>query len=151
MKTYHLVRTGAVGWRHSTWLGQFYPEDLPEDWMLSFYNTQYLSVYLAHQIWEDVPQETWAQWLSETREDFHFLLEPGESAVQPPPGDRILVASPEWASRHVWWLDENFDLRALSRRIGEHAATGEPIYVISRSGDLQRLQAVRDLVEVMGY
>lgn len=151
MKTYHLVRTGAVEWRHPAWLGRFYPADLPEDWMLSFYNTQYLSVYLPHHVWTAVPKETWAQWLFETREDFHFLLEPGESSVKPPPSDRILVASTGWASRHLWWLDENFDLRALGRRIGDHAATGDMLYAISRSGDLQKLQAVKDLVEVMGY
>lgn len=151
MNTYHLVRTGAVEWLHPAWLGQFYPADLPEDWMLSFYNTQYLSVYLPHPVWKEVAMETWAQWLLETREDFHFLLEPGESRVAPPPSDRILVASADWASRHLWWLDENFDLRALGRRIGEHAATGETLYVISRSGDLQKLQAVDDLTQVMGY
>lgn len=151
MKTYHLVRTGAVEWRHPAWLGRFYPQDLPEDWMLSFYNTQYLSVYLPHHVWTEVPQGTWSQWLFETQEDFHFLLEGGESAVQPPASDRILLATADWSSRHLWWLDENPDLRALSRRIGEHAASGEPLYVISRSGDLEKLQAVNDLRHVMGY
>lgn len=151
MNSYHLLRIGAVGWAHPAWIGPFYPEDLPDDWMLSFYNSQYLAVYLSHPVWGEVPTETWSQWLSETVEGFHFLLEPGQARHALPASDRILLATPDWAEKHLWWLDGNFDLRALGRRIAEHASRGEALYVISRGGDLQQMQAVNELRQVMGY
>jgi hypothetical protein len=151
MKNFHLVRVGTVDWAHPAWRGRFYPEDLPEDWMLSFYNTQWLAVYLPCSTWSGVPQETWSQWLLETGDDFHFLLEPGDRGLASPASDRVFLATPGWCGAHLWWLDESFDLRALSRCIGEHASSGEPLYIISRSGDLGKLQAANDLRQVMGY
>jgi hypothetical protein len=68
-----------------------------------------------------------------------------------PVSDRVRLALPEWSEEHLWWLDDNFDLRALSQRIASHAARGETLFVISRSGDLRKLQAVNDLTQVMGY
>ncbi|MFP5411245.1 MAG: hypothetical protein ACLGG6_09725, partial [Gammaproteobacteria bacterium] len=57
------VRVGAVGWEHPHWLGGFYPDDLPPDWMLSYYNTQFQAVYLPAIVWQAAADRTWNQWL----------------------------------------------------------------------------------------
>jgi L-amino acid N-acyltransferase YncA len=62
-----------------------------------------------------------------------------------------LLAGPAWAAEHVWWLDEAPDLRALAQRISQHAETGEPLFVISRSGNLALMEEADALRQVMGY
>ncbi len=151
MKNYYLVCSGALDWDHPAWRGMFYPQDLPDDWMLSYYNTHFQTVYLPFNVWQAATASNWSQWLHETQENFVFLLESGDSHASFPASDRVRLALPGWSEEHLWWLDENFDLRALSQRITSLAARGETLFVISRSGDLRKLQAVNDLRQVMGY
>lgn len=142
---------GAVNWQHAAWQGSFYPDDLPEDWLLSYYNTQFQTVYLPASVWQNVPESTWTQWLNDTQEGFCFVLEAGSSAAAKPASDRVLWATPAWIADHVWWLDEAPDLRALSQRITRQAAIGEPLFVLSRSANMKLLQQANSLREVMGY
>lgn len=146
-----VVFVGAVNWEHPAWHGGFYPDDLPEDWRLSYYNTQFQAVYLPASVWQDVPESTWAQWLNDTQEGFCFVLEPAASGAARPASGRVLLASPAWAADHVWWLDEVPDLRALAQRITRQAAIGEPLFVFSRSADIGLLQQANSLKQVMGY
>ena len=151
MQTNQLVLTGAVNWAHPAWHGGFYPDDLPDDWLLPYYNTQFQAVYLPAQTWQGIPSATWAQWLEDTQPRFCFVLEPAQEAAAKPASERVLLATPEWTVAHVWWLDEAPDLRALAQRITLQAATGEPLFVFSRSGDLALLRQVDALKQVMGY
>ena len=151
MSTHLLVRVGAAGWQRPAWRGPFYPDDMPDEWMLSYYNTQYSAVYLPAAVWQGATAETWSQWLFDTRDDFHFVLEPGDPAVAPPAAERVFLADADWAAAYVWWLDDAPDLRTLSQRIARQAASGEPLYVISRSGDLGAMAAADTLRQVMGY
>ncbi len=141
---------GAENWIHPAWFQGFYPNDLPEDWLLSFYNTQFQTVFLPAAIWQTATSTNWIHWLNDTQEGFVFLLEEVPGMV-PPTSDRVLAVSPAWLAAHVWWLDEAPDMRALARRIAGHAASGEPFFVISRTGDLGLLQQVDALRRVMGY
>jgi hypothetical protein len=61
------------------------------------------------------------------------------------------VASPPWAAAHVWWLDEAPNLRLLAQRITQRATTGEPLFVLSRSGNLELMEQADTLRQVMGY
>ncbi|MGE5320907.1 MAG: hypothetical protein ACM3KD_12050 [Hyphomicrobiaceae bacterium] len=140
-----------MNWERPDWRGSFYPEDLPEDWLLSYYNTQFQAVYLPAFIWQAASQATWAQWLDETLDGFCFVLEPGDAAVVPPVSPRVLLATPGWVAAHVWWLDAAPDMRALAQRILQQATTGEPLFVFSLRGDLEQLQRVNDLKLVIGY
>lgn len=150
MTAANLVLVGAVGWQHPAWEGAFYPDDLPEDWQLPYYNTRFQAIYLPASLWQGVPGATWAHWLHDTLDGFHFVLEPcGDTAV--PASARVVLATPEWEAQHVWWLDEVPDLRRLAQRIAGHAERGEPLYVFSRSGDLGLMEQARTLKQVMGY
>ncbi|MCD6705114.1 MAG: hypothetical protein LT080_01500, partial [Thiobacillus sp.] len=80
-----LVLVGASGWQHPAWRGGFYPEDLPDDWLLSYYNTQLQAVYLPAAVWQAASETTWAQWLHDTRDGFYFVLEPAEGGGAAPP------------------------------------------------------------------
>lgn len=146
-----LVLAGAMNWEHPHWRGSFYPEDLPDDWLLPYYNTQFQAVYLSAEVWEAASAGTWTQWLDDTQDGFVFVLEPGDVAAVPPDSARVLLATPAWVAAHVWWLDAAPDLRALAQRIAQQAATGEPLFVFSLSGDLAQLERVNNLKRVMGY
>jgi hypothetical protein len=151
MKFSSLVYVGAVNWVHPAWRQAFYPDDLPDDWLLSYYNTQFQSVFLPVALWRSASEATWAQWLNDTQEGFYFVLEPDDETAVQPDSKRVLLAKPEWATNHVWWLDESSDLRALAQRIALQATTGEPLFVFSRSADVGLLQQVNTLRQVMGY
>ena len=146
-----LVLIGAEGWDRPAWRGSFYPEGLPDDWMLSYYNTQFQAVYLPAAAWRAVSPATWAGWLHDTRENFCFVLEPAGAAAAKPASPRAVLATPEWAAAHLWWLDEACDLRALAQRIAQQAACGEQLFVISRSGDLPIMRQADTLRQIMGY
>ncbi|KAB2322351.1 hypothetical protein F8A86_03685 [Betaproteobacteria bacterium SCN1] len=150
MKSNVLIHLGAEDWMHAAWRGRFYPDDLPDEWLLSYYNTQFKTVFLSSRKGGAAGTQDWSNWLSDTLEDFVFIVE-NSDGLQVPSSDRILVASPDWLVRHVYWLDDAPDLRALARRIAEHAATGVSLFVISREGGLDALQRAQTLREVMGY
>ncbi len=150
MKTGQLVYIGAVDWHHPTWSKGFYPDGLPADWLLSYYNTQFQAVYLPASTWQSTPDSTWTQWLEDTQENFIFVLEAGAKRAKPA-SERVWLASPEWEAAHVWWLDEHPDMRELARRIEHQAETGNALFVFSRSGNLAALEKVGSLRQVMGY
>jgi hypothetical protein len=151
MASGNLVLVGASGWLHPAWRGRFYPDDLPEDWQLSYYNTRFQAVHLPAAFWQAASPAAWAQWLHDTRDGFHFVLEPGDAASVKPDSERVVLATPTWEAGHVWWLDEAPDLRQLAQRITQHAADREPLFLFSRCGDLGLLERVLTLKEVMGY
>lgn len=150
MTSRSLVRVGAAGWLYPSWRSGFYPEGLPDDWLLSYYNTQFQAVYLPASVWQAVSAKTWGQWLGDTQEGFCFVLEPAATAAAQPASPRVLLATPAWSADHVWWLDEAPDLRRLAQRITQQVATGEPLFVLSRSGDLGLLEQVKTLTQLMG-
>jgi len=151
MTSIPLVLVGAVGWQHPLWRNGFYPDGLPDDWMLSYYNTQFQAVYLPASVWQAASKTSWEQWLNDTRAGFYFVLEPAGATPPQPARERVLLATQAWEARHVWWLDETPDLRLLAQRIAQQAATGEPLFVLSRSGDLGLLEQANTLRQVMGY
>jgi len=146
-----LVLVGAAGWQHPAWRGSFYPEDIEDDWLLSYYNTQFNAVYLPAAVWQAASEVTWAQWLYDTLDGFYFVLEPGDAASVKPVSERVLMATPSWQAEHIWWLDEMPDLRLLAQRITRQATTGEPLFVLSRSGNLALMEQADTLRQVMGY
>ncbi|MBW8330046.1 MAG: hypothetical protein K0M48_13110 [Thiobacillus sp.] len=146
-----LVLVGAAGWLYPDWRSGFYPDGLPDDWLLSYYNTQFQAVYLPAAVWQATSEATWAQWLHDTQDGFRFVLEPADTVSSQPASERVTLAAPEWAAGHIWWLDDAPDLRVLAQRITLQAATGEPLFVISRSGNLALLEQANTLRQVMGY
>ena len=69
------IRFGTVGWQHPQWSDNFYPEDLPEDWLLSFYGNEFPVVAVPSSIWSDDPAEQIEEWLENSDEHFQFVFE----------------------------------------------------------------------------
>lgn len=148
----YLVYLGAVGWAHAAWQGDFYPDDLPEDWQLSFYNTQFRCVYLPPALWKNASDAEVAGWLDDTLERFRFVLGApetfdGQDAARARRfGERGVPES----RLDIVWLEGETDLRELARRMQKAAQGGAPLYVISRDGALAQLRQAGQLMEVLG-
>ncbi len=148
----YIVYQGAIGWAHASWKGDFYPEDMPGDWQLPFYNTQFRCVYLPFELWRNASDEEVAYWLHETLAGFRFVLGVaagfneedsrkagcfGERGVLE---DRVEIA----------WVKGEPDMRGLAQRMQKAAQDGVALYVISQEAKLPQLGKITELIGVLG-
>lgn len=148
---------GAIGWDKPEWVGSFYPEDMPPEWRLSFYNTHFSCVYLPYVLWHRVSVDELARWRDDTLERFRFLLEPPPDGATPEDAARLAALAPKAllaAPREgpaILWLEPGVDLKALAQALQARVAAGESVHVISLSGDYPQLEQMHTLLEVLGY
>jgi hypothetical protein len=146
------VLLGTIGWLHPSWRGVFYPDDLPDDWQLAYYNTQFRSVFLPHADWSMATDAQLAQWVQDSHPGFRFVLESGPSPAAAGRaaailGERLgMIAQRE--DPRLLWFDAGTDLKALAQEIGQR---DKPIYLFSLDADLSGLQRVDTLVELLGW
>ncbi len=65
----------ARGWSHSCWHGNFYPDDLPEDWQLSYYSNEFSAVVVPASQWVGLDYVEFERWKEDVPERFLFYLE----------------------------------------------------------------------------
>ena len=66
---------GARGWRHESWVGDFYPEDMPHAWWLAYYSNEFDSVLVPWNYLQDALPDTLQTWIEESKESFVFFIE----------------------------------------------------------------------------
>ena len=66
---------GANGWQHSHWMDDFYPDDLPEDWRLTYYSNEFNSILLPVSCWQSESEPDCDDWLDNVHEEFEFFVE----------------------------------------------------------------------------
>ena len=70
----HVVLIGAYGWQHTDWIGEFYPEDLPDEWRLGYYGNEYPVVMVpASYLSSDVNE--FEEWLEESDDSLRMIVE----------------------------------------------------------------------------
>jgi len=67
------IRVGAYDWDHAHWLGSFFPDDLPEDWRLSYYANEFTSVLVPEFKWR-IENAELEQWVEDTPPAFRFYF-----------------------------------------------------------------------------
>ncbi len=73
------LQIGTYGWQHDSWLGEFYPEDLPVDWQLDYFSNAFRVVLVPQSVWSDW-NEVDLQTVDEAVEApfyFYFAVESG--------------------------------------------------------------------------
>jgi hypothetical protein len=65
----------ARDWDRPDWRGEFYPEDLPEDWRLAYFANAFESVLVPATNWCETPPGRLTQWAQDVPERFRFYLE----------------------------------------------------------------------------
>jgi len=143
------VRTfiGVLGWEWPEWELSFYPEDMPPEWRLTYYNTQFNCVFVPFLLWSAQSEAVWAQWAEDTHDQFLFLLEAGANEPVPAP----LRAKAQLISRddpEVYWFDQSTDIKRLAE--GLKTRVGTTVYVLSQDGDMGQIERVRTLMGLLG-
>jgi hypothetical protein len=69
----------ARDWDRPDWYGAFYPEDLPEDWRLTYFANAFESVLVPAAVWQKAALGRLAQWAGDVPPRFCFYLELGPS------------------------------------------------------------------------
>jgi uncharacterized protein YecE (DUF72 family) len=130
----------------------FYPEDLPTDWQLSYYNTQFRCVYLPTEMWTNSTDQEVASWLQDTHENFQFVLQAPldsdrqtEQLVRRFKGRAVLDIEVD-----LRWLGQDTALRDLAQVMQSALETERAVYLISREGNLTLLRQANELMEVLG-
>lgn len=143
---------GSVGWEHPQWEGGFYPDELPPEWRLTFYNTAFSCVYLAYEEWSGCDLQTLHAWVEDTLEQFRFVLEPNPAGLSGGDKARLEVLAPriDPLDGQVVWLEIRPDLRRLAGELKKLAGHTGPVYLISRDSDLDAMNQVKTLLEIMG-
>lgn len=73
------IRVGARGWNFEQWIGEFYPDDLPEDWRFSYYSNEFQTVLIPSDYLTQFSLEDWQESIEDTGKDFWFYVELSES------------------------------------------------------------------------
>lgn len=146
------VRLGAVGWSNPAWSETFYPADMPQEWQLTYFNTQFHCVFLPQAFWRQASSDQIAQWNADTHAQFRFLLESTKEAVVQPSlpaelGEKAELVQPDDAA--LLWFTRDSSLKDLAAALSGNSGVA-PRYVISRDGDLGQMERVATLLEVMG-
>ncbi len=68
------IRAGTSGYSYPAWKGHFYPDDLPQKQMLSYYSSQLPCVEINNTFYRLPSEKMLAGWLEQTSEPFSFVL-----------------------------------------------------------------------------
>ena len=69
------IHLGARGWEFQAWSGEYYPQDLPEDWRLTYYANDFSLVLVPQTRWVGEASEQGRRWRNEVSDGFRFYLE----------------------------------------------------------------------------
>ena len=64
------VLIGSLGWSFPDWDVSFYPEDIPDDWKLTFYANEFSAVVLPEAVWSGDEFSDIAEMVDELDESF---------------------------------------------------------------------------------
>lgn len=148
------VLLGASDWRHHHWIGSFYPADMPIEWQLAYFNSQFSCVWLPYAVWSRETPATVREWLNDTRGEFRFILEAG-----PEEGwheNELLGVFAAKLALHcgddhpgLIWFDSAVSLRDLAKSLQARASMVGATYLLSRDGDIATMNTVADLLELL--
>ncbi|WP_455202605.1 hypothetical protein [Kaarinaea lacus] len=121
------IRVGARGWQYSDWVGEFYPDDLPEDWRFSFYSNEFQTILVPYETLVRSEVDDWVDWVEDTQKNFSFYVEIFETAswidVKP-----YLEALGAQLKGLVVVVEELKDVNALASLI-KHLKTVAPVCI----------------------
>ncbi len=69
------VEIGSIGWEHEQWINHYYPEDLPVDWLFSYYSKQFQTVWLSPNDLLNKTADQIQHCIDDCEQGFEFLLE----------------------------------------------------------------------------
>ncbi|WP_455221881.1 hypothetical protein [Kaarinaea lacus] len=142
------IFVGTRGWQYSDWLGDFYPDDLPEDWRFSYYSNEQQAILVPFDYLHRYTEEEWAEWVEDTPNEFAFYVELSGSASWNEVSS-ILEVIGKQLKGIVIVIDDLPDIEAFASLV-RHAKVMAPV-CIQRVGDKvseQDMETLRSCHEV---
>jgi hypothetical protein len=142
------IFVGARGWQYPEWSGEFYPDDLPNDWRFSYYSNELQTVLVPFDYLQRYTPEEWAEWAEDAPKNFAFYVELAGTAAWEEIKDILEVLGGQLKGI-VIVIDELTDIEALALLIRQ-AKTAAPV-CIQRGGkqiserDMQTLQSCHEV------
>ena len=65
----------TLGWDLPGWFGDFYPEDLPPEWRLSYFANEFPAVLIPLRLWAGADVSLMHRWADDVHQRFRFYLE----------------------------------------------------------------------------
>lgn len=75
------IEIGAVGWEHPGWCDRFYPDDLPEEWRLTYYGNEFPLVLVPGSQWQ-AGALSCQLWRDDVDPSFRFVFDVSEPPDQ---------------------------------------------------------------------
>jgi len=159
---YHV---GSAGWEHAAWRGTFYPEDMPEEWHLTFYNNVFSCVYLPYSEWSSHDDAELSAWNADVTDRFRFVLEVNPQGLNAEDIRKLALFFPylgllvdasgttvpdSGCEGRLLWLEAHTDLKALAQTLRGLEQNAGLVFLISHEHDLGVMDRVKTLLEVMG-
>lgn len=141
------MRLGVKGWLWPAWETDFYPQDMPTEWRLAYYNTQFDCVYLEAAAWRDRSQAELAEWAGDCQDGFLFLLEGEDSELPESLRGKARMLRAEAAE--LVWFERGTDLKTLATEL--QARNPGSTCLVSRDADLGQIERVRIVLQLLGY
>jgi len=69
------MEIGAAGWQYPSWSENFYDEELPPEWHLTFYSNEFRFCMIPWSDWGTASPEQLEQWADDIDEPFRFFLQ----------------------------------------------------------------------------
>lgn len=140
---------GAWGWGHSKWQDNFYPDDLPADWQLTYYSNEFPLVLVPAADWVHVSASRMAEWAEDVNDEFQFILElpaSDESMNQPGSLEECASAFSDALLAGVIDLSSGqLPAEGVLQEICRRCASILPVHVNLPAGKLA--QTVQDMLE----
>ena len=71
----------ARDWDHAAWSDSFYPQDLPEDWRLTYYANEFPGVLVPAERWQAADEAELLDWVDDVHAGFRFFVEQSQPDV----------------------------------------------------------------------
>jgi hypothetical protein len=65
----------AYGWQQESWQETFYPDDLPDDWQLSYYSNEFSAVVIPQSLASAADASSYEAWADDVNPGFQFMVE----------------------------------------------------------------------------
>jgi hypothetical protein len=115
------ILIGARGWDYPAWHGGFYPQELPDDWRLTYYNNLLPAVLVPGEAWSSAKRDTVRIWAEDSDPAFRFVVETPVAL-----GDPATVTAARVAEFHEMLMPLGERLAGLLWRISSAAGCTVP-------------------------
>jgi len=151
------IIVGALGWKHAHWESEFYPDDLPEDWQLSYYSNEFSGVLVPEEDWK-LDIEDLDDWVEEVPDGFQFYFQaskgnlPDITQIVNKLGDHFagfidVLSNQSTASATIEF--SNKSLREWRVWLEENAPNLKAIFLVDKDLSVKNLSDFKSLVEML--